>query len=395
MSKPKHFDLEDDEAVARTRAGGHRSAPKKRSSAASSDDSSSTSRAQRSFSRLVVVVFLAYVAIGVALYLWRGLYFTPDRWLVLLLVGAIVMGRALTFLRDWVPVVLLIAGYEFMRKLAGQLVAEQERYVHVQELINADRILFAGTLPTHWLQGKLYEAGQVHWYDYLSLLIYSLHFVFPLAFAFMLWLGNKERFWQFSLAFLVMVYAAFAFFLYYPAAPPWFADRYGYVSGVEWPAGQAHQALVPTRYDNFDTVTIWNDISGNAVAAVPSLHASFPWLVLLFSVKFFGRRGLLFLPYSPVLWFSIVYLGHHWVVDILAGVGWATVCFVVVQLVWPWISGVRDFPWPVPLVQFGRSTQGLFVRPIMRFGRTMALLRAQLVASIRSPIERLLRRSRS
>jgi hypothetical protein len=205
-----------------------------------------TPAVQRSYTTLVVVIFLAYLAVGAGLYIWRGAYFTPDRWLILLLIGAVVMGRAMAFLRDWVPVVFLIAGYEFMRKLAGQLVNEQGRHVHVRDLIDADRAIFGGHLPTLWLQGKLYVPGQVHGYDYVALLFYSLHFVFPLAFAFMLWLTRKERFWQFSLTFLLMTYAAFAFFLYYPAAPPWLAERWGFVKGVQWPAQQAYQAM-PAR----------------------------------------------------------------------------------------------------------------------------------------------------
>jgi len=302
--------------------------------------------APRSHGTLVVVIFLAYMAIAAGLYVWRGASFTPDRWLVLLLLGALVMGRAMAFLRDWIPVVLLIAGYEMMRKLAWQLVEQQDRYVHVRELIDADRAIFGGQLPTLWLQGRLYTPGQVHWYDYVAMLFYALHFVFPLAFAFLLWLTHKERFWQFTLAFLVMTYAAFAFFLWYPAGPPWFAEQYGYLSGVQWPFGQAFEAMVPQQYDNFDTFKIWDNVSGNPVAAMPSLHASFPWLVLLFAVKFYGRRGLLFLPYSPILWFSIVYLGHHWVVDVLAGVAWATVSFVFIQFVWPWVAKGIHLPLP-------------------------------------------------
>jgi membrane-associated phospholipid phosphatase len=306
-------------------------------------------RAQRAPAKLVILIFVSYMAVAIGLYVWRGASFTPDRWLVFLLVGALLMGRALAFLRDWIPVVLLIAGYEFMRKLAGQMVAEQDRYVHVTELIQADRAVFLGHIPTIWLQERYYDPGQVHWYDYVVLLVYALHFVFPLAFAFMLWLTNRERFWQFVVAFLIMTYAAFAFFLYYPAAPPWFADRYGYIEGVQWPAGQAFQAMVPQRYNNYDTFKIWDNVSGNAVAAMPSLHAAFPWLVLLFAVKFYGRRGLWFLPYSPILWFSIVYLGHHWVVDVMAGVAWATVCFIFIQFLWPWAMRGAAIPVPRPL----------------------------------------------
>ncbi len=348
---------------------------------------------QRSYTTLVVVIFLAYMAVGVGLYIWRGAYFTPDRWLILLLVGAVVMGRAMAFLRDWVPVVFLIAGYEFMRKLAGQMVAEQGRYVHVRELIEADRAIFGGHLPTLWIQNRFHDPGQVHWYDYVSLLFYALHFVFPLAFAFMLWLTRKERFWQFSLTFLLMTYAAFAFFLYYPAAPPWFADKYGYVEGVQWPAGQAFQAMVPQQYDNFDTFKIWDNVSGNSVAAMPSLHAGFPWLVLLFAVKFYGRRGLLFLPYSPILWFSIVYLGHHWVVDILAGVAWATVCFVAMQFTWPWVMRGAEIPVPRPIRRAVDCVGAVISPPIVAVMRPASKARARVVEAVASPFARTTSRS--
>lgn len=343
---------------------------------------------------LVGLIFAAYMAIAVGLYVWRGASFTPDRWVVLLLIGALVMGKALAFLRDWIPVVLLIAGYEMMRKLAGQLVAQHDRTVHVDDLIEADRAIFGGQLPTIWLQSRLYDVGQVHWFDYAALLFYALHFVFPLAFAFLLWLTRKERFWQFTLGFLVMTYAAFAFFLLYPAAPPWFAQRYEYIDGVSWPAGQALQAMVPQRYNNFDTFSIWDDVSGNAVAAMPSLHAAFPWLVLLFAVKFYGRRGLLFLPYSPMLWFSVVYLGHHWVVDIVGGVVWATLCFIVVQVAWPYVARGFSIPMPKPVRTGYRRLAEPFAAAYSAMMAPVGKLRTRLIGAALGPLERRTGRSR-
>jgi membrane-associated phospholipid phosphatase len=64
------------------------------------------------------------------------------------------------------------------------------------------------------------------------------------------------------------------------------------------------------------------------------LHAAFPWLVLLFAVRQFGWKGLIVLPYNAMLWFSVVYLANHWVVDVLAGIGWASLAFVVTEWIW-------------------------------------------------------------
>jgi membrane-associated phospholipid phosphatase len=83
----------------------------------------------------------------------------------------------------------------------------------------------------------------------------------------------------------------------------------------------------------------------NPAAALPSLHAAYPWLVLLFAVRFFGKRGWLFLIYNAAVWFSIVYLAQHWVVDIFAGIAWATASFLLVDAFWSrMLAGNRVIP---------------------------------------------------
>jgi len=37
-------------------------------------------------------------------------------------------------------------------------------------------------------------------------------------------------------------------------------------------------------------------------------------------VRFFDRRGWLMLIYNAAVWFSVVYLSQHWVVDVIAGI---------------------------------------------------------------------------
>jgi hypothetical protein len=284
------------------------------------------------------------MVLAAGLYYFRGFSFiTPDRWAFFLFLGAALVGQGIAFLRDWVPFVLLLFGYEFMRGVAGDVVtadgytAEAHGRILVQPLIDAERFLFGG-IPTIWLQERLYEPGRAHWYDVLAGLVYLLHFVFPLVFAFLLWLRWKDRFWRFSLAMLLMTYLAFFWFLLLPSAPPWLAERWGYVEGIARPSGQAYRVLLPNRYDNLDTFTIWTHHSPNPVAALPSLHAAFPWLVLLFAVRFYGRRGWIFLLYNAAVWFSVVYLAQHWVIDILAGIAWATLSFYASEALWRRVS---------------------------------------------------------
>lgn len=310
--------------------------------------------ADRSYGLLAVLLFVGYMAIAVGLYVWRGAYFTPDRWAILLFVAAIALGQWKAFLRDWIPVVLIIFGYEFMRGIAYQFIQDRHRTVHLTELISADRTMFFGHLPTLWLQNKLYVPGTIHWYDVLAMVMYIMHFVFPLIFAFILWIGNKERFWNFTITFVLMTYAGFTIYLLYPAAPPWLANQWGVIHGVQLPFDQVYHALVPHQYDNLNMIQIWNEASGNPVAAMPSLHAAYPWLTMLFAIKFFGKRGLIFVPYNAALWFAVIYLGQHWVIDILGGIALASVTFALMAFVWPRLQQSRLLYLPSTTSAWGR-----------------------------------------
>ena len=53
---------------------------------------------------------------------------------------------------------------------------------------------------------------------------------------------------------------------------------------------------------------------------MPSLHAAYPVLSALHLRQAFGRWGLLMLGSAAVLWFAVVYMAEHWIIDVAAGV---------------------------------------------------------------------------
>lgn len=303
----------------------------------------SEQRESRVQSRVIIAIFVGYLVFGALLSYFRGgTFLTPDRIAVLMLAGAIIVGQGKAFIRDWGPFVLLLFGYEMMRGVAdnmadlGDYTAESHGDILVQQLIDADKWLFFGHLPTHWLQDRLYDPAKTHWYDTAAALIYLLHFVLPLVFGFALWLRDKSMFRRFTLMLLVMSYGAFIFFLLVPAAPPWLAAEWGYIDNLDRPSGQAYKSFLPDRWQDYDTFKLWTQASPNPVAALPSLHCAFPWLVLLVAVSTFRWWGLLLLPYNIGVWFAVVYLSQHWVVDAIAGILWATAIWAVIMwlLVW-------------------------------------------------------------
>lgn len=289
---------------------------------------------------IIVSVYLVLAAI--LTYVHGGSFITPDTIMILLAIGAMLLGRGKSFVRDWTPFFLLFFGYEFMRGFAfsianvGDRSAADHGSIQVSSLLNADKWLFFGHVPTIWLQDHLYTPGVVHWWDVAAALVYLFHFLLPLIFGFALWLRHKEWFRRFTLSLLAMSYGAFFFFFLMPSAPPWLAQQWGYLDHVQRPSDGAYELFLPSRFSHFDTFQLWTHASPNPVAAFPSLHAAFPWLVLLFAVRFFGKRGWLLLIYNAAVWFSVVYLSQHWAVDVIAGIVWATVFFYGIEALWRW-----------------------------------------------------------
>src|SRR6185436_12504750 len=134
------------------------------------------------------------------------------------------------------------------------------------------------------------------------------------------WLKDREFARRFTWTFFLVNLLAFLTYVALPVAPPWWVLQYGFRAG-DWsalpgPAGLARfDALIGHPY--FAGV-----YSKNAwvFGAIPSMHAGFPFLVVLFARKIL-RYGLIPLVlFMLFVWFSAVYLSHHYVIDLIAGV---------------------------------------------------------------------------
>ena len=59
---------------------------------------------------------------------------------------------------------------------------------------------------------------------------------------------------------------------------------------------------------------------------MPSLHATYPLIVLFYGIK---KRltwaNIIFAIFTLGIWFSAVYSGHHYIIDVLVGVVMALV----------------------------------------------------------------------
>jgi membrane-associated phospholipid phosphatase len=268
----------------------------------------------------LVAISLAYLVAAAGIMIWRGISVSPDYLLFLLIPVALLSGRFLGFLRDWVPFVVIFLGWEAMRGIADKTGFTP----HVRDLANIETTIFGGHLPTAVLQQALDVGTFGRVLAYASTVVYFCHFVFPLAVGMILWLVDRVQFVRFTTALMGMALIAFVIFLLVPTAPPWYAEQHGVISGFQKIIGTTLPSAVSPYYTG---------LNPNPVAAFPSLHAAFPFLGFLALRPVYPRASWLAFAWCVAVWFGVVFLGEHYVVDVIGGVILAALSWLVMMRV--------------------------------------------------------------
>jgi membrane-associated phospholipid phosphatase len=226
-------------------------------------------------------------------------------------------GNGRKFLLEFLPFLILLVTYKQMRNFADNLSASE---INVENLIRWEKGLFGGTLPNYWVQQHLWHRPYSPVLDVLTNTFYLSHFLSPLIMSAVLWQKRRAMYWAFAVALVVLSYAAFTTYVLFPAAPPWWATLNGYLPDQ------------PITLDRFVTDGAALAKGANPVAAMPSLHAAYPSFIAMVAIYVWGKRGLPVIALPLAVIFSTVYLGHHYVIDALAGATYALIVFGTVYL---------------------------------------------------------------
>ncbi|GAA2721896.1 phosphatase PAP2 family protein [Actinocorallia aurantiaca] len=272
------------------------------------------------------VIVLCAVAAG------RRPWWPPDAlWLVALLAAGF---GSRVFLRHLAPFLALFVLYFVLSGLADDL----NPVVNYLPMVRFDLWLAGGgELPTRWLQSHLWD-GSLRWYDFGLYLLYTAHFVVPLVVAVLIWKRRPRLYWTYVGAIMGLSFAAFVTYVLFPAAPPWLASDHRLIPPIHRISHDIWQAVGIADPD-----LLYSRLSPNLVAAVPSLHASYPLLILVFLVRAFGARRVWWVAaYPAALWIGIVYMGEHYVFDIVAGVAYTLAACVLAFWTADLVSRRRD-----------------------------------------------------
>ena len=246
--------------------------------------------------------------------------------------------RHLLFLRDWLPICMLLIIYNISR---GVAYSQSLFAPHVHELIAIDKWMFGwftgGVTPTEWLQKHLYEFDVVQWWEVVVSIVYFSHFLTMPTIAVVLWMRSRPQWARFMRRwFLLCVLGLITYFLY-PAAPPWWAAEPEHGSLVEAARISTNGWTAIGLSGAGNTLNALQVEAANPVAAMPSLHTAFAFMAVVFFLPMVRRRWWpLLLAYPLSMTFTLVYTGEHWVIDVLVGWAYVGIVFVLTSLAERW-----------------------------------------------------------
>lgn len=227
--------------------------------------------------------------------------------------------------RVWVAYVLAFVLFAHLRTLADET-GLPARYQYV---IAAENGLFLGTVPTLWLQEHLYRFGRVGALDYYTIVVYLTYFFAPHLSALACWRLDPARFRPFVLALLLTFYLGLALCYLVPTAPPWLAGQTGELPRVFRIVKDVANSFSPHLYQQGYQVAGSND-----VAAMPSLHMAITVVIALAAGRAHPLLGALAWLYAASMGLALVYLGEHYVVDLMAGLATAVVAWRAARWWW-------------------------------------------------------------
>jgi membrane-associated phospholipid phosphatase len=195
-----------------------------------------------------------------------------------------------------------------------------ERRVHVDYPVAVDRMIGLGQLPTLRLQRGLAKDGELRRADQALAWVHWVWFFIPHGTVAYLIARHRDHF----PAGAARIYGVFdlGVIVYWvlPTAPPWYAAKHGRIVGAE---GEAAMRRIMVEHGEAFWKERWQPLysflGGNPLAAMPSLHFATSLMAARVLAEVGPVQGAVGWTYALTLGFALVYLGEHYVIDLLAG----------------------------------------------------------------------------
>jgi membrane-associated phospholipid phosphatase len=183
--------------------------------------------------------------------------------------------------------------------------------------IRVDRVLGAGELPNVRLQKALAGLGKRNVVDRFLSWVHWVWFFEPHASLTWILARDREHFARSARQMSAVYDLGCVVYALVPTAPPWWASEEGYTDA------KVRRIMVEVGEEEWGRAwpALYDTLGGNPWAAMPSLHFATSLMAALLLAELGPRPGAIGWGYASALGFALVYLGEHYVVDLLAGAG--------------------------------------------------------------------------
>jgi PAP2 superfamily len=226
---------------------------------------------------------------------------------------AVLRGRTRT--RDAALYVLQMWGFLNAKDLPHDDPEALRRRLHVTYPANVDRVIGGGQLPTVRLQKALAGLGKGNPLDRTLSWIHWLWFFEPHGSLAWILAKHPERFPRSARQMSGVFDLGCAVYWAVPTAPPWWASEEGHIDE------KVRRIMVEVGEEQWGRSwePLYAFLGGNPWAAMPSLHFAASLMAAILLTEAGPAEGAAGWAYVAALGFALVYLGEHYVIDLVAG----------------------------------------------------------------------------
>ncbi len=196
--------------------------------------------------------------------------------------------------------------------------------------IAVDRVLGLGQLPNARLQRAFSRPGEVTALDRLLSVVHWAWFMEPHGALLFVQARHPDRFPRAARQLAATYDLGCAIYFAVPTAPPWWSAEQGYIPELlervpdevaEADGPQVRRIMVDAGAQLWRRAwdPLYDAFNSNPWAAMPSLHFATSLMAAIHLAEAGRMPGALGWGYAGTLAFALVYLGEHYVVDLLAG----------------------------------------------------------------------------
>ena len=223
------------------------------------------------------------------------------------------------FLRDWLPFGFCIAIYTNLHDTIPFANAADVQNV----LIKIDQWMF-GVQPCVWAEQFINPT-----LTDIFILAYANYFVLNVIVALVLYIQKRYQEFRYALVTtIICYYIGYFLFILFPAAPPRIVLKPLFTVTLYG------QALEPIKHAI--------EISAqHSRGAFPSLHCAISFISLFFAYRYIKWLFWVMIPMVIMLVLSTIYLRHHYVIDLIAGLILSVIVYFIGPKIEDWWKGLR------------------------------------------------------